>query len=191
MHYLVYIIAITIILLLSTIALYLRLKLSHLVEVMEKLSSPPIDQASIDFEKGLIRSAIDHALMRALYYYGTIDIKFSETSPVKNFYKGHYRDLVTYLLRQDVLITNYNLWSKSEMVCSFFIPKMKGVRKIATTGIWKIEKRLDNVIDYTTNIEKTITYDVVLNDYSLSIFLDILSIHILQKNEQNHLKYLI
>ena len=42
------------------------------------------------------------------------------------------------------------------MVCSFFIPKMKGVRKIATTGIWKIEKRLDNVIDYTTNIEKTI-----------------------------------
>lgn len=31
---------------------------------------------------------------------------------------------------------------------------MKGVRKIATTGIWKIEKRLDNVIDYTTNIER-------------------------------------
>ena len=25
------------------------------------------------------------------------------------------------------------------------------MRKIATTGIWKIEKRLDNVIDYTTN----------------------------------------
>ena len=49
------------------------------------------------------------------------------------------------------LTTNYNLWSKSELVCSFFIPKKKGVRKIATTGIWKIEKRLDNVIDYTTN----------------------------------------
>ena len=31
---------------------------------------------------------------------------------------------------------------------------MKGVREIATTGIWKIEKRLDNVIDYTTNIER-------------------------------------
>ena len=30
---------------------------------------------------------------------------------------------------------------------------MKGVRKIAMTGIWKIEKRLDNVIDYTTNID--------------------------------------
>ena len=45
------------------------------------------------------------------------------------------------------------------MVCSFFIPKKKGVRKIATTGIWKIEKRLDNVIDYTTNIEKTINSD--------------------------------
>ena len=106
MHYLVYIITITIILLLSTIAIYLRMKLSHLVQEMEKLLSQPIDQANIDFEKGLIRSAIDHALMRALYYYGTIDIKFSETSPVKNFYKGHYRDLVTYLLRQDVLIEN-------------------------------------------------------------------------------------
>ena len=45
------------------------------------------------------------------------------------------------------------------MVYSFFILKMKGVRKIATTGIWKIEERLDNVIDYTTNIEKTINSD--------------------------------
>lgn len=27
---------------------------------------------------------------------------------------------------------------------------------MATTGIWKIEKRLDHVIDYTTNVEKTI-----------------------------------
>lgn len=26
---------------------------------------------------------------------------------------------------------------------------------MATTGIWKIEKRLDNVLDYTTNVEKT------------------------------------
>ena len=51
------------------------------------------------------------------------------------------------------------------MVCSFFIPKMKGVRKIATTGIWKIEKRLDNVIDYTTNIEKTINSDYGKDSY--------------------------
>ena len=51
------------------------------------------------------------------------------------------------------------------MVCSFFIPKKKGVRKIATTGIWKIEKRLDNVIDYTTNIEKTINSDYGKDSY--------------------------
>ena len=51
------------------------------------------------------------------------------------------------------------------MVCSFFIPKVKGVRKIATTGIWKIEKRLDNVIDYTTNIEKTINSDYGKDSY--------------------------
>lgn len=30
------------------------------------------------------------------------------------------------------------------------------MRKIATTGIWKVEKRLDHIIDYTTNIEKTL-----------------------------------
>ena len=51
------------------------------------------------------------------------------------------------------------------MVCSFFISKMKGVGKIATTGIWKIEKRLDNVIDYTTNIEKTINSDYGKDNY--------------------------
>ena len=45
------------------------------------------------------------------------------------------------------------------MVCSFFIPKMKGVRKIATTGIWKIEKRLDNVIDYTTDVENSTRFE--------------------------------
>lgn len=106
MHNLVYYMALTLVLLLLAIALYLRIKLSHLEKEMTKLSSPPIDQSSMEFEKGLIRSAINQALMRALYYYGTIDIKFSEKSPVKNYYKGHYRDLVTYLLRQDVLIEN-------------------------------------------------------------------------------------
>ena len=34
---------------------------------------------------------------------------------------------------------------------------------MATTGIWKIEKRLDNVLNYTTNIEKT------LNSYKILI----------------------
>ena len=50
-------------------------------------------------------------------------------------------------------------------VSHFFIHKKKGVRKIATTGIWKIEKRLDNVIDYTTNIEKTINSDYGKDSY--------------------------
>ena len=43
---------------------------------------------------------------------------------------------------------------------------MKGVGKIATTGIWKIEKRLDNVIDYTTNIEKNVPIKSGLGDKS-------------------------
>lgn len=36
---------------------------------------------------------------------------------------------------------------------------------MATTGIWKIEKRLDHVIDYTTNVEKTINEEYGLDNY--------------------------
>lgn len=36
---------------------------------------------------------------------------------------------------------------------------------MATTGIWKIEKRLDNVINYTTNVEKTINTDYDKSNY--------------------------
>ena len=32
---------------------------------------------------------------------------------------------------------------------------LKRRRKMATTGIWKVEKRLDRVIDYVINPEKT------------------------------------
>ena len=36
---------------------------------------------------------------------------------------------------------------------------------MATTGIWKIEKRLDNVLDYTTNVEKTKHNENYNNNY--------------------------
>ena len=36
---------------------------------------------------------------------------------------------------------------------------------MATTGIWKIEKRLDNVLDYTTNVEKTINSEYGKDSY--------------------------
>lgn len=36
---------------------------------------------------------------------------------------------------------------------------------MATTGIWKIEKRLDHVIKYTANVEKTINEDYSKNNY--------------------------
>ena len=38
---------------------------------------------------------------------------------------------------------------------------------IATTGIWKIEKRLDHVIDYITDIEKTLNTDYGVNTYAM------------------------
>ena len=39
------------------------------------------------------------------------------------------------------------------------------MKNIATTGIWKIEKRLDNVLDYTTNVEKTKHNDSYNDNY--------------------------
>ena len=39
---------------------------------------------------------------------------------------------------------------------------------MATTGIWKIEKRLDNVLEYTTNIEKT-----KISDYGNDSYYDL------------------
>jgi len=39
---------------------------------------------------------------------------------------------------------------------------------MATTGIWKIDKRLDNVIDYTTNVEKTKN-----NEYGKATYYDL------------------
>ena len=39
------------------------------------------------------------------------------------------------------------------------------MRKIATTAIWKVEKRLDNVLNYTTDIEKTLNSDYGKESY--------------------------
>lgn len=36
---------------------------------------------------------------------------------------------------------------------------------MATTGIWKITERLDNVINYTTNVEKTINGEYTKEPY--------------------------
>ena len=36
---------------------------------------------------------------------------------------------------------------------------------MATTAIWKIEKRLDNVLNYTTDIEKTLNSDYGKESY--------------------------
>ena len=36
---------------------------------------------------------------------------------------------------------------------------------MATTGIWKISERLDNVIKYTTDVEKTVNGAYSNNNY--------------------------
>lgn len=103
-HILTYV-ALALVFILGIVSIYLKNIATKLEAELSKISGQPIDQSTIAFEKNLLRGAIDHALMRALYYYGTIDIKFDdENSPVKELFKGHYRDLITYLLRQDIVI---------------------------------------------------------------------------------------
>lgn len=61
----------------------------------------PQEKAS-DME--LVTDAIHTAIMKTLYYYLTKDINFSEKSPIKMLLRGKYRDLITFLLRNDVFI---------------------------------------------------------------------------------------
>ena len=50
----------------------------------------------------------------------------------------------------------------SEMVIFFYWRKGE---TMATNGIWKIEKRLDHLLDYTTNIEKTLNSSYGMESY--------------------------
>ena len=52
---------------------------------------------------------------------------------------------------------------------------------MATTGIWKIGKRLDHVIDYITNVEKTMN-EVVLRIEDPTAFWNASNFLIIQTN---------
>lgn len=84
----------------SFILLYIGLK---------PLFSPKPDEMMIPLspeqkksDMSMVYEAIDEAINKSLSIYVSKDIQFSENSKVKMFVSGHYRDLISYLLRPDV-----------------------------------------------------------------------------------------
>lgn len=64
----------------------------------------PINPETRNSDMKMVNDAIDVAICKSLYYYTERDIYFSEKSPVKSCLKGHFRDLIGFLLRSDLTI---------------------------------------------------------------------------------------
>ena len=54
----------------------------------------------------LVYESIERAVLKSLIYYIFKDIKFGSKSPVKEYFSGHYRDLISYLLNPNVTFTD-------------------------------------------------------------------------------------
>ena len=54
---------------------------------------------------------------------------------------------------------------------------------MATTGIWKIKSRLDNVIKYISNEEKTMSDGSYMELHNLKEYMDITKEHIIMLND--------
>jgi hypothetical protein len=65
----------------------------------------PIDPETKERDLSLVYEAIDNAINKTLYYYAIKDLNFSEKSKVKLYNSGHYRDLINYLIRDDIFFT--------------------------------------------------------------------------------------
>ena len=81
--------------------------------------SVPVTPETMESDMSLINRAIDSAICKALYYYVERDMAFSKDSPVKQFLRGHFRDLISFLLRNDITIDE-NLSNKQIVQHSFF-----------------------------------------------------------------------
>ena len=81
--------------------------------------SVPVTPESMESDMTLVNRAIDSAICKALYYYVERDMAFSKDSPVKQFLRGHFRDLISFLLRNDITIDE-NLSNKQIVQHSFF-----------------------------------------------------------------------
>lgn len=65
----------------------------------------PIDPDTKERDLSLVFEAIDNAITKTLYYYVIKDLKFSDKSKVSIYNSGHYRDLINYLIRDDIFFT--------------------------------------------------------------------------------------
>lgn len=78
-----------------------------------------MEQKRSDME--LVYSAINDAINKSLYYYVSKDITFSSSSKVKTCIRGHYRDLISCLIRPDVTFEDDG---KVEIFLNYFINRV-------------------------------------------------------------------
>ena len=62
----------------------------------------PLSPEQKKIEMTMVYDSINEAINKSLYNYVIRDITFGENSKVNLFISGHYRDLISYLLRPDV-----------------------------------------------------------------------------------------
>lgn len=99
---------ITIIIILTTLLIYFVINFFSLNADFKKLKplSVMVSPESKAKDMALIYDAIDRALLKSLYYYVCKDIKFDPKSSVKEYFSGHYRDLIAFLLNPQIYITD-------------------------------------------------------------------------------------
>lgn len=64
----------------------------------------PITPESRKSDLTLVYDSIDRAIVKTLYEFSSKDHHFSNDCPVKACIYGHYRDLISYLLRPDIVL---------------------------------------------------------------------------------------
>lgn len=84
-------------------SIYNIIKLKQTIQ-SEMICSSPINPETRNLDMKMVNDAIDVAICKSLYYYTERDIYFSEKSPVRSCLKGHFRDLIGFLLRSDLTI---------------------------------------------------------------------------------------
>ncbi len=94
----------TIIIILSTLVVYLLLDNISMKKDFSKikllaLGISPETKAS---DMTLVFESMERSVIKSLLYYVFKDIKFGDKSEVKQYYSGHYRDLISFLLNPRV-----------------------------------------------------------------------------------------
>ena len=98
-----------IILLINSILIFIFILLQFISKFAKKTPGDniliPITPETKKSDMILINEAIEQAIYKSLHFFVLKDFKFSDKCKVTLFKSGRYRDLINYLLRPDIFIT--------------------------------------------------------------------------------------